>query len=244
MVRCGSGHQPLAMFGRRCKTHNYMTCDYGRSYGPVAADAIEGHGRWLSVREDALLPLVERFFAEPIFGPMRLEKLAVQLRAHEKKTAKSAKDGEKRLRAEIEDLDRRIGLQIEALEQELAPALVSKRIAQLEQEKEKAQEDLRGLAPSASNQGSPEDLEAALGRLPDLAQALRDAPPALKRQVFEAFELRILYDKVDRRIEVSATITETVAKTLENAKDLPEEALAVAPTDIAGAGFEPATFGL
>ena len=227
------------MFGRRCKTHNYMTCDYGRSYGPVAADAIEGHGRWLSVREDALLPLVERFFAERIFGPMRLEKLAVQLRAHEKKTAKTAKDGEKRLRAEVEDLDRRIGLQIEALEQELAPGLVRKRIAELEQAKEKAQEELRELAPSAPQKGGSEDLAASLARLPDLAQALRDAPPALKRQVFEAFELRILYDKVDRRIEVSATITETVAKALENEKDLPKEALGVAPTDIAGARYVP-----
>ncbi len=173
-----------------------------------------------------------------------MEKLAAQLRAHETKTAKTARDGEKRLRPEVEDLDRRMGLQIEALEQELAPALVRKRIAELEQAKEKAQEELRELAPSATNQGCSENLEAALARLPDLAQALRDAPPALKRQVFDAFELRILYDKVNRRIEISTTITEMVAKALENEKDLPKEALGVAPTDIAGAGFEPATFGL
>jgi len=63
-----------------------VTCDYGRTYGKVAADLIEGHGQWLSVREDVLLPLVERFFAERVFGPMRLEKLAHQLRAHEKRS--------------------------------------------------------------------------------------------------------------------------------------------------------------
>jgi hypothetical protein len=61
MVRCSSGHQPLAMYGRSRKQHTYMTCDYGRSYGKVAADQIEGHGQLLSLREDALLPLVERF---------------------------------------------------------------------------------------------------------------------------------------------------------------------------------------
>jgi len=44
--------------------------------------------------------------------------------------------------------------------------------------------------------------------------------------------------------EISATITETVAKALQNAEDLPEEVSSVAPRDIAGAGFEPATFGL
>jgi hypothetical protein len=44
---------------------------------------------------------------------------------------------------------------------------------------------------------------------------------------------------VGRRIEISATITETVAKALENEKDLPKEALGVAPTDIAGARYVP-----
>ena len=47
----------------------------------------------------------------------------------------------------------------------------------------------------------------------------------------------------NRRIEISATITEAIAQALHNAEDLPEEAF-VAHTDIAGAGFEPATFGL
>ena len=90
MVRCASGHQPLAMYGRTRKQHTYLTCDYGRTYGKVAAEQIEGHGQWLSLREDALLPLVEQFFAERIFGPMRLEKLARQLRAHQKTTPKAA----------------------------------------------------------------------------------------------------------------------------------------------------------
>ena len=44
--------------------------------------------------------------------------------------------------------------------------------------------------------------------------------------------------------KVSATITEAIADALENAKDLPQEVSSVAQRDIAGAGFEPATFGL
>lgn len=75
--------------------------------------------------------------------------------------------------------------------------------------------------------------------MPDLSKALQEAPPELKRQVFEAFGLRIAYDKVDRRIEISVTISETVAKALENAKDLPEKVSSVAPRDIAGARFVP-----
>jgi hypothetical protein len=83
-----------------------------------------------------------------------------------------------------------------------------------------------------------------LSRIPDLSEALRDAPTPLKRQVFEAFCLEIRYDKVERRIEVSATVSEAVAEAFENAKDLPEEVSSVTTRDIAGAGFEPATFGL
>ena len=93
-----------------------MTCDYGRTYGREAAEQIDGHGQWLSIREDELLPIVEQFFAERIFGPMRLDKLARQLRAHEKTTVKQTLATHRDLRDTIADLDRRIGLQIEALE--------------------------------------------------------------------------------------------------------------------------------
>jgi site-specific DNA recombinase len=244
MVRCASGHQPLAMYGRTRKGHTYMTCDYGRSYGKVAADQIEGHGQWLSVREDALLPLVERFFCERIFGPMRLDKLARQLRTHQKAATKAAYGTQKRLRDDVADLDERIGKQIEALEQGIEPQLVSKRIEKLRRAKEAAEIELRALSPPSADSEPSEDAPALLARLPDLGDALRNAPKQLKRQVFEAFCLEISYDKLNRRIEISATITEAIADALENARDLPQEVSSVAQRDIAGAGFEPATFGL
>ena len=70
------------------------------------------------------------------------------------------------------------------------------------------------------------------------------ASPEVQRQVFDAFELQIAYDKVGRRIEISATVSEAVADAFENAKALQKEGSAVVVRDIAGAGFEPATFGL
>jgi len=227
------------MYGRRRKGHVYMTCDYGRTYGKVAADQIEGHGQWLSVREDVLLPLVERFFAERIFGPMRLEKLERQLRAHARRTRSEAGVVTRHLREQVADLDRRIGAQIEALEEGVEPALVRKRIEKLRADKEKAETELRGLSPSPPGSDPTEELPALLGRIPDLSQALRDAPPALKRQVFEAFGLKVAYDKIEHRIEISATITEAVAKALQKAEDLPEEVSSVARRDIAGARFVP-----
>ncbi|MDP9369770.1 MAG: recombinase family protein, partial [Chloroflexota bacterium] len=246
MIRCAAGHQPLAMYGRKRKDHTYMTCDYGRTYGKVAADQIEGHGQWLSVREDALVPLVESFFAERIFGPMRLEKLARQLQVHQRESARQADGAQRQLREEIAELDERIGRLIEALERGMEPDLIGARLAKLRDAKEKAEIELRALTPAAADPDAPDPAEL-LERLPDLSRALRKAPPQLKRQVFDAFGLQITYDKIGRRIEISATITAAIADALENEKSLPKEALdhaPVAPRDIAGAGFEPATFGL
>jgi hypothetical protein len=241
MVRCAAGHQPLAMYGRKRKDHTYMTCDYGRTYGKVAADQIDGHGQWLSVREDALVPLVEAFFAERIFGPMRLEKLARQLQAHQRETARQTDGAQRQLRDQIAELDERIGRLIEALERGMEPDLIGARLAKLRETKEKAEIELRALTPVAADPDAPDPAEL-LSRLPDLSRALRKAPPQLKRQVFDAFGLQITYDKIGRRIEISATISEAIAHALENEKSLPKEALdnsLVAPRDIAGARFVP-----
>jgi site-specific DNA recombinase len=246
MVKCSSGHAPLAMHGRQRvkanKTYTYMTCDYGRTYGREAADRIDGHGQWLSTREDVLLPLVERFFQQRIFGPMRMQKLARQLDAHGKRSNKEARDAQARMRRQVADLDHAIGLQIEAIEKGIEPELVAERIARLREEKEQIETTLRDLQPQvpADHTG----LTASLERLPDLSKQLRAAPHEIKRALFDAFELRIVYDKTQNRVQISATITEAVADTLQNAEDLPMEVLQVPQKDIAGAGFEPATFGL
>lgn len=142
------------------------------------------------------------------------------------------------LRRQIADLDRRLGLQLNALEKGIDPELIGARITELRAHKEQVEEQHREQPPDPAEQ-KPTELLANLERLPDLSQALRDAPTALKRQIFDAFELRILYDKINRRIEISATISDAVARTLQNANDLPQEVANVTHTDIAGARFVP-----
>jgi hypothetical protein len=44
--------------------------------------------------------------------------------------------------------------------------------------------------------------------------------PEVQRQVFEAFELEILYDKAERRIEISATVSEAVAEAFNKQRAL------------------------
>jgi CRISPR/Cas system CMR subunit Cmr4 (Cas7 group RAMP superfamily) len=70
-----------------------------------------------------------------------------------------------------------------------------------------------------------------------LTKALREASPDVQRQVFEAFELQILYDRAERRIAISATVSEVVANAFEKQKALPKEGSLVVVRDIAGARF-------
>ena len=82
-----------------------------------------------------------------------------------------------------------------------------------------------------------DELVKQLARVPDLSKALAAATPEVQRQVFQAFDLQISYDKVGRRIEISATVSEAVANAFENAKALQKEGSAVVVRDIAGARF-------
>ncbi len=117
------------------------------------------------------------------------------------------------------------------------------RITELKADKHAAQQALAELSPQ---EAEVEDtfLHERLARIPDLAASLREATTEVKRQTFEAFGLRIEFDKAERRIEISATISEAVAEAFETTKALQQEGFRVTTSDIAGAGFEPATFGL
>ncbi len=102
------------------------------------------------------------------------------------------------------------------------------------------------LADLGVEQGEAEDeeLERRLAAIPDLSESLRKASTQIKRQVYEAFDLRIHFDKREGRIEISATVSEEVAKAFEDSEAVFGEGSGVTLTNIAGAGFEPATFGL
>jgi site-specific DNA recombinase len=243
MVHCATGHGPLSMQGKARKGHNYYACPYGENYGDAAA--IDSHAgcKWIYVRESVIEPFVMAFFAKRIFGPMRVEKLAKQLRAHGRSRKRDQRHLATRLRKQIAEAERKIKVQVQALEDGIEPEIVTARIAELRADKDAAHAALAGM-DIQEIEGEEEDLSERLKRIPDLAEQLHDAPPALKRQVFDAFELRIDYDKAERRIEISATVSEAVAEVLETEKTLLAEGLPVTVRDIAGAGFEPATSGL
>lgn len=107
------------------------------------------------------------------------------------------------------------------------------RIAELRGEKEALDDALASIG-AQHQETEDEELTGQLARIPDLSKALAGAPAAVKRQVFAAFDLGISYDKAERRVELTATVSEAVADAFENAKALQVEGSSVVVRDIAG----------
>jgi len=141
-----------------------------------------------------------------------------------------------RLRELIADRERRIKLQVQALEDGIEPAIVTARITELRADITAAEADLAELDP-AEAAAETDDLTERLARIPNLAQQLRDAPRDIQRQTYEAFDLRIEFDKVANALSVSASVTEAVAQAFEDTKALQEGGLPVTVSDIAGGGI-------
>ena len=95
------------------------------------------------------------------------------------------------------------------------------------------------LAELGAKQDEAEDveLERRLAAVPNLSESLRRTSTQIKRQVFEAFDLQILFDKREGRVEISATVSEEVAKALDGPEGVSGEGSSVRLTNIAGARF-------
>ena len=162
------------MQGKARKGHHYYACAYATNYGATAALEAHAGQKCISVREDWLERLVLRFFEQRIFGPMRLDKLAKQLRAHDRDQRRNGKLAGTRMRQQIAELDRKIKAQVQALEKGIEPELVSERIGELRGEKEALEEALAGIGADRQ-EAEDEELTQQLARIPDLTEALREA---------------------------------------------------------------------
>ena len=125
------GTSRSSMRGKARKGHHYYACSYATTYGDTAALEAHGGQKTISVREDWLERLVLRFFEQRIFGPMRLDKLAKQLKAHNRAERRNGKLAGTRMRQQIGELERKIKAQVQALEKGIEPELVSERIGEL-----------------------------------------------------------------------------------------------------------------
>jgi hypothetical protein len=122
-----------------------------------------------------------------------------------------------------------------------APPALGRRITGVRRTQWLDQQEVRLLALAGigadRQEAEDEELTAQLARIPDVTEALREATPAIKREVYAAFDLQIAHDKVNRRVELLATVSEAIADAFEDAKALQTEGSSVVARDIAGARF-------
>ena len=122
------------------------------------------------------------------------------------------------------------------------PVLVGERIRALKSEREGVETALatHDLEQRQRIVLDLEDACAVLDSLPDLAKPLAKADPELRRQVYEAFQFAVELDRNKPEVRLKARLSSAFS----SASDLVDFASMVANKAIAGAGFEPATFGL
>ena len=194
--------------------YTYYRCPHNPN-NPRHAAACPDHPAHIAVREDALLAAIAQFFDERVFGPDRATLLAATYPAdaaatQNRRDAQAARLG-KRIR-QIDAAEKGHTLEMEALiTAGAAPAAITamrtrhiERFTELEAERAAINDELAALAAPASNDpGDP----ALLDQLPRLAGILFDAPVRLQQQLYDAFDLQLLYGKKHHRVHIRATIT-------------------------------------
>ncbi len=242
-VRCGlCGRR---MEGSHQKGRNWYRCQYVSRRGLAAADAA-GHPRVLGIKEDVILDALRGFMAERVFGPERLALLAEEL-ASSAGVADREREAELgRLQAEAERIEQSLRRQALRLEEHDDPEhpvvkLATQRIEELSGQEKSVAAALADLEAARPAGPTPAEIEATLAAVPDLSGALADAGEEDLAELFDAFDVQVSYDKPARKLLLSAALAgpefgSTTEKRPPDGRSL--------NYSIAGAGFEPATFGL
>ncbi len=243
-VRCGiCGRR---MEGSHQKGSNWYRCQYARRRPGFDAD-LTGHPRVLGIKEDVVLEAVREFMAQRLFGPDRLRLLSDELAASLGDEPQSIEADRKRLQGEqkkIEEALRRQALRLEEHDDPEHPVirLATARIEELSAQGDSVAAALAELEGRQRPEGpSPEEIEAMLSGVPDLSEVLAEAESEELIELLDAFDVEISYDKPSSKLELSAAISSDLIPT-SGAENGPGERSR--NSGIAGAGFEPATFGL
>ncbi len=243
-MRCGiCGRR---MEGSHQKGSNWYRCQYVSRRGEAAAEAA-GHPRVLGIREDIVLEALREFMAARLFGPERLRLLGDELAASAGAEADPDAAERERLEAEqktVEQALRRQALRMEEHDDPKHPVvkLAKQRIEELSGQGDAiavALADLENVKPHMGP--SPEQIEAMLADVPDLREALNKAEGEELVELLDAFDVDVSYDKPGRTLELSASLTSDFIDDPEVQRPPDRRSL---NSSIAGAGFEPATFGL
>ena len=184
--------------------------------------AVPDHPSHISVREDALLAAIRQFFGERIFGPERAALLAAQIPATAAQDTVQRQKKTTALRQRLRQIDAAENAHAREIENLAhldnpnAPAITALRtriigrFTELEEERATIGTELDALTRQDTDTPDPDLLDA----LPKLGDILADAPARLQQQLYDAFDLQMLYNKQDHQVSIYAAITPATPDTL------------------------------
>jgi site-specific DNA recombinase len=241
-VRCGMcGHR---MEGSHQKGSNWYRCQYARRRSQAAATHAD-HPQVLGIKEEKVLEAALDFLARRVFGPDRLRLLRDELADATASTWENHAADLDRHESELRDIERSLRVQALRLEEHEDPrhpvvVLATERIEELSARKSGVTTAIDALKAKRPAGHHPDEIAAMLDSVPDLRKALKTASDEQLADIFGAFDVTISYDKTSQQLQLGATITPELLP--QNTRDRSGERSRV--LEVAGAGFEPATFGL
>ncbi len=236
------GRVRCAMCGRRMEgTHqkgsNYYRCRVSATRGASAARDT-AHPGALQIKENTVLDAVLEFMDRRLFGPERLEHLREELASVTSSQDYGHTEELAGLQAELNDTDQSVYRQSLRMEEHDDPhhpviALAKQRIIELSTRRKVIEDTIRATEAQQAQTLQTHEIEAALDAIPDLRDTLKSATADELAEILETFDVTATYDKPNRTLELAATL---------NAPRPPNGGRG--NLQVAGAGFEPATFGL
>jgi site-specific DNA recombinase len=201
--------------------HTYYLCPHDPS-NPAHQAQAPGHPVTVTIREDILIEHARQFLNRHILGPERAELLPAQLPGSAAEDTARRQKKATQLRKRLKRIDATEDAHIREV-QALAtcdphsPAVKALRtrhlrvFGELEAERDQINTKLTALARQTSDDGGD---PALLDQLPLLEVILPKLPNRIKQQLFDAFDLTMLYNKPQNQITCRATITPTTPHTL------------------------------
>ncbi|HKB51264.1 MAG TPA: hypothetical protein VKC63_07530 [Solirubrobacterales bacterium] len=201
----------------------------------------------LGIKEDVVLDALRGFMSERLFGPERLKLLRAELADAATDGAWQERDSRLAdLRAEEKQVEQALYRQSLRLEEHEDPEhpvlkLATRRIEELSGQADAIAAEIASLEAARPEEPRSEEIEALLADVPDLREALAQADGEELIELLDAFDVAVSYDKPERTLELSALLANDFVSS-PDAKRPPDGRSR--NSSIAGAGFEPATFGL
>lgn len=219
------------MSGKVMRSYSYFSCEPRKNLGLKAEQVLGDHPVSVYVREEALEIGVSQFFRDWLFGKSRKEVIAGQLKHQNAGRQDEQRKRIASIKRALANVESKIERQIRALELDDDPdgsmfRRVRIRVAELEHERLALADELTTIDSEEDSELQNPDL---IDVLPILDFQVSELPPHLQRALYEAFRLRVHYNKLNHRMRCEVTIDsrdlEKLRHVITHAVCAPKEAL-------------------